>query len=170
MGTENQKRAAQQNGSKSKGPVTARGKANSAQNGLRHGMLARTVVLPDESRPRFDALLASYYRDLEPGSAIEETLIEKMVVAQWRQMRAWSMEKTGIALGSTGDRAGDFPDNPLARDTSAFLDPNSGHSTLNRYEISCDRQFLRNLKQFHALKSQRLAEKSKNFDTNPATN
>src|ERR1019366_2200917 len=73
------------NGAKSRGPVTAIGKAASAanaihahgavtpegkarasQNATRHGMLAQSIVLPSESDAGFTALLAELLDEFQP--------------------------------------------------------------------------------------------------------
>lgn len=53
-------------------------------------MLARTVVLDVESRPRFDALMTSLQEELEPETTIENLLVHKMAVAHWRLLRIWA--------------------------------------------------------------------------------
>ncbi len=73
-------------------------------------MLARTVVLEGESRDRFTALYKSLLDELKPVTAIEELLVQKMAVAQWRQIRIWSFEKNSMDtsaanLQALGDRA-----------------------------------------------------------------
>jgi hypothetical protein len=122
MRTEKQIAASQANGAKSRGPVTARGKRVSSQNSLRHGMLARALLLPGESVDRFSLLYQSFYDELLPRTSIELALIEKMAVAHWRQMRLWSFEKAHTQAGR-------------------------GHTneTLLRYEAHCDLQFCRAL-------------------------
>jgi len=85
-------------------------------------MLARTVVLDIESRDRFNELHQSLIEELQPATAIENLLVQKMVVAQWRQMRAWSFETAGIQ----GNREVDL-------------------ERTNLSENRCDRQFQRAL-------------------------
>jgi hypothetical protein len=81
--------ASRANGAKSHGPVTAQGRLNSSKMDWRRGMLGRAIVLKRESRPRFDELHHSLLAELKPTTPIESLLVEKMVVAQWRQMRFW---------------------------------------------------------------------------------
>jgi hypothetical protein len=48
------------NGSKSRSPITESGRRISSQNRIRHGLLARTIVLKGESYSRFSALFSDY--------------------------------------------------------------------------------------------------------------
>jgi hypothetical protein len=100
MRSEKQIEASRLNGAKSRGPVTPEGKRNSANTNWCRGMLARSVVLDGESRTRFDELHRSLTEELQPVTAIETMLVQKMVVAQWRQMRLWTMEKAGMEKDS----------------------------------------------------------------------
>jgi hypothetical protein len=93
--TEKQKSASRANGANSRGPVTPEGKAKSAANSLRHGLLARAVVLDGESRPRFNALVDTLNESLKPETSIDHLLIGKMAAAHWRQIRIWNREKEG---------------------------------------------------------------------------
>ena len=60
--SEKQRRANRQNAKKSTGPKTADGKARASRNALKHGLLAKDVVITGteltENRAEFDAFLA----------------------------------------------------------------------------------------------------------------
>jgi hypothetical protein len=132
------------NGAKSKGPITPQGKAISSRNGIRDGLLARTVVLEEESEERFLRLLDGYVQEFQPVTASEVSLVEALTVAKWRQFRVWGVQKTGVdrdmaiqdpEIGPASVRAGfalrGSPDSICAPDL------------LHRYENMYDRQFAR---------------------------
>lgn len=149
MASEKQKAASRANGAKSRSPVTPDGRLRSSrsrlcpnppfQNHIERGMLARTVVLDAESRPRFDALMTSLQQELKPETTIENLLIHKMAAAHWRLMRTWGMERSGLSPES----------GPVA--------PTLGksHNHLNEYEMRFDRQFTRALDHFQKFRATR---------------
>jgi hypothetical protein len=64
--------ASRRNGAKSRGPVTAAGKARSARNALQHGPRAQRFVLLDDEKPRqFEALADALADDLAPEGALQ---------------------------------------------------------------------------------------------------
>jgi hypothetical protein len=96
MGTERQKQASRANGSKSRGPATPEGKLTSSRNAEKHGLLSGTVVLEGESTDRFLELVTALHEEFQPQTPFEESLVENMAAARWRQMRIWGMEKAGM--------------------------------------------------------------------------
>jgi hypothetical protein len=90
--------SARANGARSQGPVTPEGKQRSSQNGIRHGILANTVVLEGESKERFEELLGSLTAELQPRSTAETALVETLAVARWRLLRIWSLQKTAFDI------------------------------------------------------------------------
>jgi hypothetical protein len=95
MRSEKQIAASRANGARSRGPKTPEGKARAARNSLRHGLLARAVVLQGESRGKFDTLVCQLNEALRPESAIEHLFVGKMAAAHWRQLRLWELERAG---------------------------------------------------------------------------
>ncbi|MGA2140541.1 MAG: hypothetical protein ABSH14_16925 [Verrucomicrobiia bacterium] len=96
------------NARKSTGPKSAKGKAVSRMNGLKHGILAREVVLRgkvDGERGReFQALQRLYWEHLAPVGPLEEMLVERIVTAYWRLHRVLIAERGEILYSLEKDR------------------------------------------------------------------
>jgi hypothetical protein len=68
----------------STGPKTPEGKAAVRHNAMRHGLLARDVVLPEEDLDAFEDLLNQVRAELSPVGRIEELLVDRIVSIMWR--------------------------------------------------------------------------------------
>ena len=121
------------NGTRSKGPVTASGKLTSSQNALRHGLLARCLVLDDESPEAFQSVLAHHIERLQPVDSLELGLVEEMVAAWWRTRRSWAIETHMLCEAAATP---DSPAPPIARITAAFKDlaESAALPLMHRYE------------------------------------
>ena len=90
--SEKQVLANRQNALKSTGPNTAEGKTLAARNSLRHGLLAKEVVITQgegaEDQEQFNALIADLVAQFNPAGPLEEILIEKIAGSYWRMRRA----------------------------------------------------------------------------------
>jgi hypothetical protein len=81
------------NAQSSPGPRTKQGKSNSSCNALRHGILARKVVLDtDEQRTEFQELLQSCRTDLVPEGLLEKFLVEEIALVFWKLGIAGGLE------------------------------------------------------------------------------
>ena len=87
--------SARANGAKSHGPVTEEGRKISSMNALKHGLNARTVVLPNEDDDEYNFQLEAYVEQLHPAGLVEMDLVVEMVNARWRQRRCNKTE-TGL--------------------------------------------------------------------------
>ena len=85
------------NALKSTGPKTPEGKAAVKLNGLRHGLRARTVVLPGENPEEFQQLCDDLETEWQPESRTEQFYLEQMAISQWKLTRIELAEKS-IAL------------------------------------------------------------------------
>jgi len=146
MQSEKQIQASKTNGARSRGPITEKGKQNSARNSAHHGLLAQTVVLNEESADRFQELLAAYMDDYKPRSASQVSLVESMAVARWRLLRIWGVQKStmdrDMALQDPNLGAAPIRASVALRGSQESLCP---PELLLRYEIAFDRQFSRAL-------------------------
>ena len=103
MATNAQIRANRQNTKRSTGPRTRQGKARASRNAVTHGLLARQAVLRDEDPQRFEDLRHAMRADLDPDGAMEEELVEQIVLYAWRLRRATRIETDVLANEMTED-------------------------------------------------------------------
>ena len=96
--TEKNLAANRRNGARSRGPVTPRGRVNSAAANLRHGYYSQATQValvalgedPREFKRRLESLLRTY----EPANALEMGLMMQMLRAQWRMERFHRMAES----------------------------------------------------------------------------
>jgi hypothetical protein len=168
--------AARANGAKSRGPATPEGRAKSSRNSLRHGLSAKSVLLPAESREQFQLLLDAHIQQFHPANPVEMDLVEAMAVARWRLRRIWAIE-TSLLGHELERRAEDMDeefsemsaDDRLAWVFQKVADNHQSLSLLARYEGNLNRAFDRAFKQLNLLKSQRQNE-PKSAPTSERTN
>jgi hypothetical protein len=87
MATQKQLEANRRNAQKSTGPRTPQGKASVRLNALRHGLRARSIVLPGESAGDFEQLCDDLQAEWRPLTRTEQFYLEQMAVAQWKLRR-----------------------------------------------------------------------------------
>ena len=75
------------NSAHSTGPRTEAGKQRSSQNALRHGLTARTAVLPTEDEEAYQRHLRQLLDDCKPANSIETQLVHEMADTAWRLNR-----------------------------------------------------------------------------------
>ena len=95
MTSKRQIEANRKNARRSTGPKSNEGKKAVRLNALRHGLLARDVVLPDEDADAYEVLRIAVLADLAPSGSVEEFLAVRIVNSMWRLRR---LERVEIAL------------------------------------------------------------------------
>lgn len=101
--------ASRRNGARSRGPVSAAGKARSARNATRHGLRARNLLLADESARDFAALAGALEAELAPQGVLQAELARRVTAAAWRARRADRLEAALLEghRDVSADRAGE---------------------------------------------------------------
>jgi hypothetical protein len=152
---------ARTNGAKSHGPVTPEGRAKSSANSVRHGLTAKSVVLPHESTEDFQLLLDGYVAQFRPQTEVEIELVETMAIARWRLRRIVAIEANLFnteMLRRAEEIDNEFSDidgdGRLAR---VFRNLAQGQSLalIIRYEGTLNRSYDRAFKQLQLLQSVR---------------
>ena len=80
--------ANRRNSQKSKGPTTDAGKARSRYNALKHGMTAKTVLLPGDDPQEFAGRLRYLQDDLQARNSLEAVVIERLAGDLWKSDRS----------------------------------------------------------------------------------
>jgi hypothetical protein len=80
------------NAQRSTGPRTSDGKSRVALNAVKHGLTAKTAVLPHEDPDEFEAFREAMFIDAAPQGAFEEMLVEKISADAWRLRRVPVLE------------------------------------------------------------------------------
>ena len=153
MATEKQIDANRRNAEKSTGPRTDEGKARSARNATRHGLLSQQVVLSDEDFALFGELRRNVQEDLRPGSQLEMLIVNRIVAQQWRLARIPILEAElfeRLRYDATG--ADEGLGAAWARDAGPY---GGALARLARYETTLERSTLRLLAELRRLQAER---------------
>ena len=162
MTTNAQMKANRKNAKKSTGPRTEDGKARSAQNSLKHGLLARDTVMPGEDPSDFDSQLSALEADIRPVNSLEFELVRQIADAQWRMRRLTRLE-TGFLAAAVDDQRRHLEkrrpdelrpgyDGETLLLGSAMLDRTQAFVHLARYDGHLSRRFFRAVKQLADLR------------------
>ena len=87
MASKRQIEANRRNAQKSTGPKTPEGKAASSMNALKSGLYAESEVLPTESRAQYEQLIAAYYADHKPATALACQYVDEIIYCTWNLRR-----------------------------------------------------------------------------------
>jgi len=158
--------ASRNNGKKSKGPITEKGKAMSSLNSYKHGCSSKHMVTANECPSAYDGLLGEYFEQWQPANPTERDLVGQMAHAQYTLRRLFAME-AGFMDFSMEQLCPTLPaatDEPM-RQTIAFkalADSSNGLTNLNRYLARTERLYHRAL---HTLLDLRKYDQSTNGGT-----
>jgi hypothetical protein len=137
------------NAKKSTGPRTPQGKARSRMNGLKHGLFASKLALPDDT-PDVAAELAAIRRGLlaQVGHAgpVERLLVETVIAAYYRLAKAYGSEARVFKNTASTSPPKQPPASPDASPQSTTLDFN----LLLRHEARLERMLDRCLDRLFA--------------------
>jgi hypothetical protein len=150
-----------QHQSKSTGPRSEEGKRKSALNATRHGLTARTVVMPYEDMEAYHTFCKELFEDLAPETPLERQYAQTFCDTQWRLNRARSIEDSMYALGhfeAAGQIETGHPQVHAALTAArVFRDDSKSFVNLSLYEQRLQRTLDKSLKQLQTLQAERKA-------------
>jgi hypothetical protein len=156
------------NAEKSHGPTSPQGKARSSMNALRHGLTARTVVLPTEDMDAYQAFSKEIADSLKAQTPVERQFAQTVADNQWRINRIRSIEDGMLGMGHF-EAAGDF-DCPSTLIHSAmtaaraFRDRSQAFVNLSIYEQRLHRSMKEALRQLRELQTERREHEKAEMD------
>jgi hypothetical protein len=126
MTTPNRAEINRRNAARSTGPKTPEGKSRSRLNALKHGLTARTLVLPGEDPEALRGRLEAFVTFLEPRNELEQYLAEEAAQSSWQIDRARRAEAARLAafeLDRLAEETFRQEDEALALGRRLFHDP-----------------------------------------------
>ena len=127
------------NGARSRGPITPEGKQRSSANALRHGLLAKCLVMENESIECFDELVTEHEERFAPADGVELAMVEVMVAAKWRMRRAWAIENHLMEKAIRNQPPGDEAARSAAARSHLAASPEL--NLLHRYQARLHRSY-----------------------------
>jgi hypothetical protein len=152
--------ANRQNAAKSTGPKSPEGKAAACMNAVKHGVLAKVLVLPDEDKAAVDEYRRELLEQLRPVGKLERVLAERIVLLSLRLERTARMEAEILDAGQVEAGFAQFVAlNARAPDLGfAFREGADSMGKLARYETTLERAFYRALHELQRLQAVRAGE------------
>jgi hypothetical protein len=129
------------NAQHSTGPRTESGKQRSSLNALRHGLTARSAVLPSEDPAAYENHRCQFLAEYQPATPTETQLVQELIDTSWRINRIPLLEA-----------------NLLTRAGRAELDLVDAHRLINNLSIQSQRlsrQFQKALDQLREIQAER---------------
>ena len=80
------------NSQMSTGPKSKTGKAVSKKNAMKHGLLAKEIVVRDEDPVEFACVLENLVDEYQPQGPLEGQLVERIAACMWRLRRLYRIE------------------------------------------------------------------------------
>ena len=149
------------NAQKSTGPRTAAGKQRSSMSALKHGLAAKTLVLPHEDTVAYEEVRASLYSQYEPATPQECMLVDQLASAWWRTLRVRQIETDMLDL-QIRTLNNQYPEKEKTKTTDRqalavrfVTESEKDFVNFMRYDAQIERAFYRALNTLEKLQSER---------------
>jgi hypothetical protein len=156
--------ANQANARLSSGPRTEAGKETSSKNALKTGLTGRTVLLPTDHLPAYEALIARFQKKYNPANPEETILVQSIIDTTWRLERISNLDFALFAMGAV-ELADEYPD--LEPDTRAqmiqagtYLKYEKQLRNLHTQEARLQRLLTKETAELHRLQTDRLQQEA----------
>ncbi|SRR5713101_8513271 len=105
--SERKLKANRRNAGRSTGPRTAAGKKRSRWNALKHGLTAKTTLLPGlECAKEFRRLVRGYIKAFKPKGTVEKSLVQQLAACDQQVQRGFRVERNELQKAAAAARKG----------------------------------------------------------------
>ena len=147
LATPNRTAANQANAQHSTGPRSPEGKLRSSRNALRHGLTARTAVLPSEDPAAYENHCQQFRDEYQPATPTETQLVRELADTAWRLNRIPLIESRLLS----------------GIDDLPILDAHRLFQNLGVQSNRLSRQFQKTLDQLRAIQSDRRTREARDL-------
>jgi hypothetical protein len=161
------------NGAKSAGPKTAQGRATSSMNAVKHGLTAKTLILPNENKDHFRELFSGYFDLFRPVNPKEIDMVSEIVAARWRLSRVWAYQTAVLDLemdaqaAHFGKRLGEIDEDMRGALAFCVVAGNKDYATALRANIRMTRKYRRAIDSLRRLRSGKLLNERAGMQNEP---
>jgi hypothetical protein len=118
---------------------------------VRHGLLAKHSTNNLESRNNFESMIRQHEASFQTEDAIQQGIIEEMVLVYWRMRRLSALEN-GMMNQAIDATSPDADNMTRMIDAQNSLTDSHRYNLLNLYEDRCHRRYYRALNSIMALR------------------
>jgi hypothetical protein len=161
------------NGAKSRGPKTDQGLATSSMNAVKHGLTAKTLILPNENPDHFREMFSGYFDLFRPVNQKEIDLVSEIVAARWRLSRVWAYQTAVLDLeidtqaAQFGKRLGEIDEDMRGALAFRVVAGNKDYATALRADIRMTRKYRRAIDNLRCLRSGKLLNERAGMQNEP---
>jgi hypothetical protein len=126
-------------------------------NGVAHGLTSKQTVIPGESQQDYDRFAATLRKELKPGSAIENVLVDRLIAAAWRLQRFTRVESAFLTNRIDAYLQANPDTDPDVAMANLFIDPaeTARMRLFLRYQTTVQREYDKSFKELQAAKTER---------------
>jgi hypothetical protein len=139
------------NSQESTAPRTTQGQTASRYNAVKHGIVATTQIMFDESAADLAELAAEYHEHHSPADPGQRFLVDTLINSEWRIRRTRRVEAE-LWDHATNTFLAEHAEAPACSSGDAFATASPTFERLQRIANSCDRTYHRALKELQRQK------------------
>jgi len=132
-------------------PPTTQGQATPRYNAAKHGIVAKTQIMFDESAGDLAELAAEYHQHHSPADPDRRFLVDTLINSEWRIRRTRRVEAE-LWEHATATFLAEHTEAPACSSGDAFATASPTFERLQRIANSCDRTYHRALNELRRLK------------------